>query len=559
MLDVGPRMFSQEADTFRYVFGASGTLDRLGADWEAYHTRQEFSSTQLTENYINMLNVQNAFETELGAGVAVNGVQYRCKDAVARRLGCVPLNMFGPNSITTEAADYIRFNQLNRTGTIYQGYTANLSNITLFEMPAGAVLAAVGFEKSDLQGDEKVDALTASGGSSGNPRLSTSGSYDSTDYYAEFSAPLIADVTGFQELNLDYAYRHTSYSSFASESVDRVAIKWKPISDVTIRATSSTSYKAPTISNLYFGGGGGFPTYNDPCEANYLATRSAAEQATAAVQCAAEGLDSSTWATSNNQILSLTVGNPNLTPEEGENTTLGIVWEPTNISFLEDIGFSMAVDTFELEIANAVTSSGSQGTLNRCYLQGSAEDCSRVRRSYGGDVNSAQTSNINTSSADRYKGVDFSVNFTFDELPSIGGAFEVDIIGTHFKENVTVDASGVSDDYVGQCFDFGESCFNRDRVNFSFRWYKHDWRVGLNTRYLSGIDMTPAAREYFAESPYGDPLPAGWQNEVEDIYSVDDYTYSNLNIAYMATDHLNVSLSNKLATDKDTFKWSVAM
>ena len=63
--------------------------------------------------------------------------------------------------------------------------------------------------------------------------------------------------------------------------------------------------------------------------------------------------------------------------------------------------------------------------------------------------------------------------------------------------------------------------------------------------------MTPAAREYFAESPYGDPLPAGWQNEVEDIYSVDDYTYSNLNIAYMATDHLNVSLSVANLFDKE--------
>mgnify|MGYP003303201645 FL=1 len=216
MLDVGPRLFSQEANTFRYVFGASGTLDRLGADWEAYHTYQEYTSTQLTENYINMLAVQNAFETELGAGVSVIGVQYRCKDPVARRLGCVPLNMFGPNSITTAAADYIRFNQLNRQGTIFQGYAANISNITLFEMPAGEVLAAFGVEKNDLSGDEKVDALTASGGSSGNPRLSTSGSYDNQDLYAEVSVPLIADVIGFQELNLDYAYRNSSYSDFDS-------------------------------------------------------------------------------------------------------------------------------------------------------------------------------------------------------------------------------------------------------------------------------------------------------------------------------------------------------
>ena len=553
MLDVGPRLFSQEATTFRYVFGASGTLDMLGgADWEAYHTHQEYSSTQLTENYINMLAVANAFDTELGAGVDINGTQYRCKDPVARRLGCVPLNMFGPNSITTAAADYIRFNQLNRQGTVYKGYAANLSNITVMELPAGAVLAAIGIDKSDLEGNEKVDALTASGGSSGNPRKSTVGSYDNQDIYAEISVPLIADVIGFQELNLDYAYRNSSYSDFDSEGVERTAIKWKPMNDLTVRATFSTSYKAPTIADLYFGGGGGFPTYNDPCEANYLGTRSAAEQATAAVQCAAEGLDTSTWQTSNNQILSLAVGNPNLTPEEGENTTIGVVWEPTNIKFLEDIGFSIAVDTFELEIANAVATSGTQGTLNRCYLQGSAADCAKVNRSFGGDINSVEVSYVNSSSMDVFKGVDFSINMTWDELPRIGGGFEVDIIGTHFKENVTVDASGISDNYVGACYDFGESCFNQDRVNFSFRWYKNDWRVNLTTRYLSGIDMPANAREYFGGSTlYGQPLTADLKQQIEDIHSIDDITYSYLTVAYMATDHLNVSLSVSNLFDKE--------
>ena len=43
---------------------------------------------------------------------------------------------------------------------------------------------------------------------------------------------------------------------FDSEGVERTAIKWKPFNDLTVRATFSTSYKAPTISDLYFGGGG---------------------------------------------------------------------------------------------------------------------------------------------------------------------------------------------------------------------------------------------------------------------------------------------------------------
>ena len=52
-------------------FGATGTLDMLGADWEAYYTYQNFHQAQVTRNYINMLAVQNAFDVEAGAGIDV--------------------------------------------------------------------------------------------------------------------------------------------------------------------------------------------------------------------------------------------------------------------------------------------------------------------------------------------------------------------------------------------------------------------------------------------------------------------------------------------------------
>jgi iron complex outermembrane receptor protein len=553
MLDVGPRMFSQEADTFRFVFGASGTLDRLGdADWELYHTYQEFSSTQLTENYINMIRVERALTTELGAGVQVNGVGYRCVDAVARKLGCVPLNMFGGNSITADAADYIRFNQLNRTGTIYKGYSGNIANIELAELPAGKIMAAVGFDISDLSGSEKVDALTEAGYSSGNPRLSTEGSYSNRDFYGEVSIPILADKPGFKELNLDGAYRHTSYSDFASDTVDRIALKWKPIDDVTVRATSSTSYKAPTIADLNFGGGGGFPTYVDPCEQNVQSTYTDAQQTMAAVMCAAEGLDTATWATSNNQILAFSVGNPNLIPENGSNETFGVVWQPTSIEVLENINFKMAVDSFELEIENAVVGSGSQNALNQCYLEGRTDYCALISRSYGGDVNSVEYNYINSESLSRFRGVDYSVNMTFDDLKRIGGSLEVDVIGTHFKENVSVDASGVSDDYVGACYDFGESCFNRDRINLSLRYYKNDWRIGLSTRFLSGIDPSDTVKEYFGDGAlYGIPYAAGMEEEILGIYSVPDYHISTLNVAYSFTEHFNANITVSNLFDRE--------
>ena len=162
-------------------------------------------------------------------------------------------------------------------------------------------------------------------------------------------------------------------------------MKWKPIDDITVRATSSSSYKAPTIADLNFGGGGGFPTYVDPCEQNVQQTYTAEEQAMTAVQCAKEGLDTATWATSNNQILAFSVGNPTLIPENGTNETFGVVWQPTTIEVLENINFKMAIDSFELEIENAVVGSGSQNALHQGYKYGRVGFFWKIMRYYLGD------------------------------------------------------------------------------------------------------------------------------------------------------------------------------
>ena len=56
-----------------------------------------------------------------------------------------------------------------------------------------------------------------------------------------------------------------------------------------------------------------------------------------------------------------------MTPESGANQTIGIVWQPTTIEFLADIDFKIAVDQFEMEIANAVVSTGAQNSLNQIW------------------------------------------------------------------------------------------------------------------------------------------------------------------------------------------------
>ena len=64
--------------------------------------------------------------------------------------------------------------------------------------------------------------------------------------------------------------------------------------------------------------------------------------------------------------------------------------------------------------------------------------------------------------------------------------------------------------------------------------------------------MPANAREYFGGATlYGNTLTADMKQQIEDIHSIDDITYSYLTVAYMATDHLNVSLSVSNLFDKE--------
>ena len=64
--------------------------------------------------------------------------------------------------------------------------------------------------------------------------------------------------------------------------------------------------------------------------------------------------------------------------------------------------------------------------------------------------------------------------------------------------------------------------------------------------------MSETAADYFGgETLYGQPLTADLKQQIKDIHSIDDITYSYLNVAYMATDHLNVSLSVSNLFDKE--------
>jgi iron complex outermembrane receptor protein len=119
----------------------------------------------------------------------------------------------------------------------------------LFDLPGGGVRMAVGYERQEFEVD-----LGVARGAPGTP--TTFRSFDRTvdSVYAELLLPIFgADnaTPGFEELELTAAVRHDSYSDAGKTTNPQFGMNWTPVHGVKLRASYGTSFRAPTIPEIY--------------------------------------------------------------------------------------------------------------------------------------------------------------------------------------------------------------------------------------------------------------------------------------------------------------------
>ncbi|MGH8107063.1 MAG: TonB-dependent receptor, partial [Arenimonas sp.] len=329
------------------------TLADRNFDWELIASRNDGQYDSRGENYINLLNLRQA----VGPSFAdATGLHCGTPGAVIAR--CVPfaitggptagLGMLVPNGgagYTVTQADidaalaYITYTLVDTAGLTSTGYSGNISG-ELFELNGGMMAFALGFETRRDNIFNQPDSLVAGAGSSNNFAEPTKGGTSVDELYLEVVAPVLKDVTGFQELEFTAAIRKSDYkaegfigSTFVnadpgSPTNGKLGMKWKPIDDVLLRYSWGETFRAPSANDLFAGGAEGFPQASDPCNTLRYGTPTGGQPAL----CNADGVPPGGVAQPNAQLRGLFGGNPNLQPEFGMNNTAGVVWSP---SFLE--------------------------------------------------------------------------------------------------------------------------------------------------------------------------------------------------------------------------------
>lgn len=371
---------------------------------------------------------------------------------------CAPINILGANSIQGAGAAFA-FTDLENDTVITQQqvlFTLSGDSSKLFELPAGPIGFAAGFEYRDDSSQFTPNAFFSIEGNvvTNNAvpifQSPTDGQgINVFEGFGEIQIPLLKDLPFAEYLEVTAAGRISDYNTIGTVETFSFGGRYQPHDWLTLRGTYSRAIRAPNIGEAFAPQSAAFiQVDDDPCDADNI-TLGSANRAANCLEFVAEGFDSAEFLTA--FVTGTTGGNPNLIEETSNSFTVGTVFQPSGIfnGWLDD--FVVVVDYYDIEIDNAV------GTLTGAAIAAACVDlpstdnqfCDSVQRNpnNGGAIAGFQSGNINLAFL-RARGIDFDVRYAFD-VPSYGGrdlgSIQTSVAGTRFLERFTE-----SDPVIGQ-------------------------------------------------------------------------------------------------------------
>ncbi|GLX81867.1 TonB-dependent receptor domain-containing protein [Thalassotalea eurytherma] len=486
--EVGNIVTDNERTTLRSWAGLQGTLFNDEWDWDLSVGYGKFKQEQQRLNEINVFRAQHA----LNAEYAADGVTVQCADELARADGCVPLNLFGEGSITPEAADYIRANPTITTD-IEQinvlGYIAG----DLFQMPAGSVASAFGFEYRRDEQKVKTGGGAEIGGVSFNYVPTFTGDVDVYEVFGEAAFPLLADQTFAKSLTAEISARLASYSWSNIDLVGsyKVGLIWEPIEGYALRANWARAQRAPTITEALSPPRGDYDSFDDICDGVTATSTEPGhsncrlEPSIAAVIAAdGEFVDENSGYSPN-------VGNTELKEETADTYTVGLTMAP---DFLE--GLRVAVDFYDIQITDAISYFDNEDIIEYCYdspleYGDSNTFCNDITRNTEGSIEEIMQRNYNVDEI-RTKGYDIAAEYVYD-LEVYGSLkFKTDWMHViEYSQTVQSPSGPETTNYEG----YLSSDIFEDKASASLTWYKDGMRVRWSTGYKSAVKASRSRYE----------------------------------------------------------------
>ena len=401
---ITPYLSAQTVDFSRVVVGVRGAIGKTGWDYDVVTSRSDSKGTYSAETYLTD-RLKNSMD------VVASGSGYACRDSSG---GCVAAPAITPSFLKNYATqtDWLKYVVVPTVGiTKFKEDTLTATTTgTLFSMPAGKAKAAFGAEiRSNSINDQPAPDSVASnlyGFSSSRP---TVGSDKAKDIFGEVEFPILKNLNGIQELTINASTRFADYRSYGSGSTGKVGAFLAVNKAMSFRATTGTSYRAPALYEMFQGATTGFlGGTTDPCDT----TNSPITNPVRAANCASEGL-SSTFKSPSVTVVNTGGYEAGLKAETSKNISYGFIFQPELPQGMGDL--SIAVDRFDIKVANGVSRVTTGFILGKCYdsplFRAGGGYCNLVTRKTSDNSLSVINGFVNLAE-DQVKGFDLSTRYS---------------------------------------------------------------------------------------------------------------------------------------------------
>jgi iron complex outermembrane receptor protein len=503
-MECGRREIETTTDTFRAFIGADGPLPLEGWTYRTgvSHAFSE-SESQLGSGYYYRNTTRDASGTVIANGII---------DA----LNTGVINVFLRPGETQSQAALDLLKGASAEGVILYGGKFSVTQVDasasgpVFALPAGDVLAAVGVdwrrEEYKFNGDQRAAAarpvIIAAPFDDGNALAGVK--RDVKAVYAEVMVPI---VTGME---LTGAVRRDQYDGFGSTVNPKVTLKWRPIDAFMLRGSYSTGFRVPSFNQIY----------NASSIAPYTG-RDIADPG----KCAGGRPDATKPECAVVQPNIINGGKPDLGPEEADQLSFGMVFEP-----LDD--FTMSVDWWRLNRT---------GTLQILTLQQLASNYStfqdRYVRDAAGNLLSIDQRWINAGET-KTQGIDLTMALRGEAW---GGNWRAGLDGSKILEKTSRIAPSLpfGPSEVG-AFTFAGDLGLDWKHNAYFSFSKGVWSATLSQIYRSGY-----TNQELPGVTAGIVSPPGVDRRV------DSYITYNAALTWRGIDGLSVTAGIKNLLNKD--------
>jgi iron complex outermembrane receptor protein len=398
-----------------FALGANGDFDFVGSNW-TWNAYGSASRALVDDQAINspvVATYQQATDavTDPKTGYTV------CRSTLtAPSNGCIPYNPMGVGVNSPAAISYALGGVSRMHTEIGQETFGAVLRGNPFDLWAGTVSVSTGIEHRQ----ESVNGVSsptdmANGFFLGNYHPAIGG-VSVNEGFVEAVVPLAHDYSWAKELDLDVAVRETGYSSSGNVMTYKLGLVYDApegfLEGLRLRATRSRDIRAPSLGDLYSGGRVGQGTVNDYITGSPVAVAN---------------------------VLSPTLGNPNLKPEVANQTGVGAVYSPGWLP-----GFNASVDLFQVQMHNVISSLSSQNVVIACYVNHVTAYCPFIQRNATGTLSVVTSTAANTAYL-KEAGIDLEASYTTDLADysdALAGTVSLHGLATNIWQQTGIDPLG---------------------------------------------------------------------------------------------------------------------